>query len=77
MSEQEKIQVSVQVIQVNGEPVSIPSGCTISQLLTILEMADRRLAVAHNRGVVPRSRYGTVVLSHGDRVEVLEAVGGG
>ena len=40
-------------------------------------MEGRRVAVAVNRDVVPRSLYGSVELSADDRVEILEAVGGG
>jgi sulfur carrier protein len=35
------------------------------------------VAVAVNRGVVPRSAFPAVALAAGDRVEILEAVGGG
>ena len=37
----------------------------------------RRIAVAVNRDVVPRSRLASHALAAGDRVEILEAVGGG
>jgi sulfur carrier protein len=65
-------------IQVNGEPRGVPDACTVGQLLEILGMAGRgRLAVAVNRDVVPRSDYARRRLAAGDRVEILEAVGGG
>jgi sulfur carrier protein len=35
------------------------------------------VAVAVNRDVVPRSTFATHRLAEGDRVEILEAVGGG
>jgi sulfur carrier protein len=64
-------------VLVNGEPRDVPSGCTVEQLIERLEMKGRRVAVALNRDVVPRSAYGEVRISGGDRVEILEAVGGG
>jgi sulfur carrier protein len=64
-------------IVLNGERTEVPSGCTIVELLAHLEMADRRVAVAHNRSVVPRSRHAEVTVCEGDRIEILEAVGGG
>ena len=64
-------------ILVNGEPQEIPRGCTIGQLIALLDLTDQRIAVAHNRDVVPRSTYADVALSDGDRIEILEAVGGG
>ena len=64
-------------VLVNGEPQSIPNGCTVQRLLALLEMSDRRVAVAVNRDVIPKSDYANSTLSIGDRVEILEAVGGG
>ena len=64
-------------IHVNGEPLEVRPTCTIEALLVLLEMQDRKVAVALNRGIVPRSKYAAVQLSGGDRIEILEAVGGG
>ena len=62
---------------VNGDPRAVASGCTVARLLDSLGLARRRIAVAVNRDVVPRSTFDTYRLSEGDRVEILEAVGGG
>lgn len=62
---------------VNGEPRSVPPGCTVEQLVRSLGLERRRIAVAVNRDVVPRSGFDTRALGAGDRVEILEAVGGG
>jgi sulfur carrier protein len=64
-------------VLVNGESRSVPTGTTVETLLGVLGMGHRRLAVAVNRSVVPRSTYGRVALAAGDRIEILEAVGGG
>ena len=62
---------------VNGEARAVPAGCTVAGLLHGLGLDARRLAVAVNRDVVPRTRFAAHPLSAGDRVEILEAVGGG
>ncbi len=62
---------------VNGEPREIPAHSTVRGLVEALDLDRRRIAVAVNRDVVPRSRYGRHALAAGDRVEILEAVGGG
>jgi thiamine biosynthesis protein ThiS len=62
---------------VNGESRTVPEGCTVEGLLVRLGVERRRIAVAVNRDVVPRSRFATHPLGSGDRVEILEAVGGG
>jgi sulfur carrier protein len=64
-------------ITVNGEPQQAPSGASVRALLALLGFEGRRVAVAVNRAVVPRSTYDTHRLADGDRVEILEAVGGG
>jgi thiamine biosynthesis protein ThiS len=64
-------------IHVNGGERSVPAGCSVAELLGLLGLGERRLAVAVNRDVVPRSAFAARRLSPGDRVEILEAVGGG
>lgn len=64
-------------ITVNGEPIAIPSGCTVQRLLSQLDMTRGRVAVAVNRDVVPRGAYDATKLAPGDQIEILEAVGGG
>lgn len=67
---------SLQIL-VNGTPRDVPSGTRVRGLLDLLGVGGRRVAVAVNRSVVPRSVYDTHPLAAGDRVEILEAVGGG
>ena len=64
-------------IQVNGEPVTVPVGSTVADLVDQLALAGRKIAVAVNRDVVPKSRFGRQRIESADRVEILEAVGGG
>ena len=64
-------------ISVNGKPVSLESGATLSRLLDTLGLAGRKVAVERNGEIVPRSRHGDAVLADGDRLEVVVAVGGG
>ena len=62
---------------VNGEPLALPRPGRVVDLLEKLGMTGRRVAVAVNRRVVVRSAYAETALSDGDRIEILEAVGGG
>ena len=64
-------------LQVNGEPRTVPAACSVEMLLTRLALDRARIAVAVNREVVPRSSFHSHRLEAGDRVEILEAVGGG
>jgi sulfur carrier protein len=64
-------------IHVNGEARQLRAGSSVADLVEVLGLTGRKLAVAVNRDVVPRARHATQPLSHGDRIEILEAVGGG
>ena len=64
-------------IEVNGEARRVPRGTSVAALLDLLELRGRRVAVARNRRVVPRSAYTQQILENGDRFEILDAVGGG
>lgn len=64
-------------LQVNGRPEQVPPETSVRELLDRLGFANARVAVAVNRTVVPRSAFDTHRLAAGDRVEILEAVGGG
>ena len=68
---------AARAVIVNGEPTPVPAGSTVSELLAQLDLRGRKVAVAINRAVVPRSSYADRTLDAGDRVEILEAVGGG
>jgi thiamine biosynthesis protein ThiS len=62
---------------VNGDARSVPSGCSVAELIGALGLQMGRIAIAVNRDVIPRSAFATHRLAADDRVEILEAVGGG
>jgi thiamine biosynthesis protein ThiS len=64
-------------IHINGQSREIEPGLTLEQLLDLLELPSRRVAVEHNRLVVPRERYGAIQVQAGDRLEIVTLVGGG
>jgi sulfur carrier protein len=64
-------------IALNGADREIDSATTLVQLLEGAGYGQRRIAVEINREIVPRSRYADRVLSAGDQVEIVHAIGGG
>lgn len=64
-------------LSVNGEPQAAPEGATIGDLLAQLGLDARKVAVERNLAIVPRSTYGETRLSEGDRLEIVQFVGGG
>jgi sulfur carrier protein len=64
-------------IQLNGNPRSLSEPATIAVLLDAEGLADRRVAVEVNGGIVPRGQHATYQLRDGDRIEIVHALGGG
>ncbi len=64
-------------IELNGQPREIPDDTDVAGLLALLELGDRRVAVEVNREIVPRGAHAGHPLRAGDRVEVVQAIGGG
>ena len=64
-------------IVLNGENFEIAEPLSLSSLLAQLEIDTRRVAVEHNLIVVMREQLDTVTVSEGDRIEVVNFVGGG
>lgn len=64
-------------IELNGTPHEVSDASTIGHLLETLEIRRDGIAVAVNLRVVPRGEHDRTALQAGDRVEVIQAVGGG
>ncbi len=64
-------------LTVNGEEREVPAGATVAGLLELLGLDRRRVAVERNREIVPRSTHEAAVLADGDRIEIVQMVGGG
>jgi len=61
----------------NGEPADAPDSATIAVFLERLGLPQKGVAVERNREIVPKSAYATTQLSEGDRIEIVQFVGGG
>ena len=64
-------------IIVNGTDQQAPEAETLAALLDRLGLADKRLALEVNREIVPRSLHSEYRLHENDRVEIVQAIGGG
>ncbi|MEO8567268.1 MAG: sulfur carrier protein ThiS [Betaproteobacteria bacterium] len=49
----------------------------VADLVRELALEGKRVAVERNGQIVPRSRHAETMISAGDRIEVVAAVGGG
>ena len=64
-------------VTVNGVPTVVEKTAMVASLVAACGGAHRRVAVAVNGEVVPRSRWETTGLGPGDSVEVLVPTAGG
>ncbi len=64
-------------IFLNGEPREIADDTTLAQLIDALDLNGQRYAVEIDEALIPRSRHASHRLHAGDRVEVVQAIGGG
>jgi thiamine biosynthesis protein ThiS len=64
-------------ILLNGDPVEVAGPLTVIELLSRFEIDPRRVAVEHNLNVLKRAAYADTIVRDGDRVEVVNFVGGG
>jgi sulfur carrier protein len=64
-------------ISVNGEIRELQHSVTLSELVEILDLGERRIAIEVNEELVPRSVFSDHALHDGDRVEIVHAIGGG
>lgn len=64
-------------VQLNGEAFELPEGATVADLVSALGGDPRGIAIERNLEIIPKSQHGKVVLEEGDRLEVVQFVGGG
>ena len=64
-------------IQLNGEACALDHPLSITELLERMGLTGKRLAVELNLEIVPRSEHAQTRLAEGDRVEIVQAIGGG
>jgi len=64
-------------ITVNGEPLVVDEGTTVTQLLARMQMNRRGIAVEINQQLEPRENHDHRIVEHGDWFEIVTLVGGG
>ncbi len=64
-------------VRLNGQERECPEGTSIAALLQALGLSAARVAVERNGAIVSRDRFSDTVLAEGDRLEVVQFVGGG
>jgi sulfur carrier protein len=64
-------------VMVNGDSTDIKDCSTVAGLLEDLQIGRDRVAVEVGLEIVPKAQYDTHVLQAGDKIEIVQFVGGG
>jgi thiazole synthase len=64
-------------VTLNGEARALTTGLTVKTMLETLGLDPAKIAVERNLQIVPRSAYGQIAVSEGDRFEIVHFIGGG
>lgn len=70
------MQTSI-TLSLNGENKTYPAPLSVAELLGLLELDTRKVAVERNEEIVPRSVYQQTWLQGGDQLEIVHFIGGG
>lgn len=64
-------------IVVNGQVQDVAEGSSLADVVRAAGLELERVAVEHERVVVPRAQLESTLVSDGDKVEIVCFVGGG
>ena len=62
---------------INGEDRTFDGSLSLCSLVETLGMKADRVAIELNRQIFPRDRWNATHLTDGDRIEIVQFVGGG
>ena len=64
-------------LMVNGEPMDLPEGTALTDLLSRLKLKPELVVVELNLNILKRDDLPKTALKEGDQVEIVHFVGGG
>lgn len=64
-------------ITINGREHTLETATTVLELLVRMGWEPTKIAVERNLEIVPRSAHASTMLHDGDRLEIVNFVGGG
>ncbi len=64
-------------IQVNGDTREYGADRTVADVIADLGLAGKRIAVELNKEILPYTQHASQRLQEGDRLEIVQAIGGG
>jgi sulfur carrier protein len=62
---------------VNGDTINVVQDISLKKLLVNLELDEKVMAAAINMEIIKQSNWNSYILKDGDKLELLDFVGGG
>ena len=69
--------LNVAKIQLNGDPYEVNDGTNLNELLNKLKIEKNKVAIEVNGEIVEKNKYTNLILNKGDKVEIVQFIGGG
>ena len=69
--------LNVAKIQLNCDPYEINNGTNLNELLNKLKIQKNKVAIEVNGEIVEKNKYPNLILNKGDKVEIVQFIGGG
>ncbi|MGA7674731.1 MAG: sulfur carrier protein ThiS [Rhizomicrobium sp.] len=64
-------------VTINGETRHLGDSVSVAALLTGMGLDPKKIAVERNHEIVPRSQYDATAVGEGDKLEIVQFIGGG
>ena len=63
-------------VLLNGSSYSVKNNCSVNSLIKNLDL-NGKYAIEINQNIIPRSQYSNKRINSGDKIEIVQAIGGG
>jgi len=63
-------------VLLNGSSYSVKNNCSVDSLIKNLDL-NGKYAIEINQNIIPRSQYSNKRINNGDKIEIVQAIGGG
>ena len=64
-------------VTINGDTHSLEEAMPLLDLLSRFDIEHDKVAIEHNREIVPKTTFGNVTVDDGDHLEIVHFIGGG
>ena len=69
--------LNVAEIQLNGDSYEVNYGTNLNELLNKLKIQKNKVAIEVNGEIIEKNKYLNLILNKGDKVEIVQFIGGG